>query len=67
MGALSESPTTFANFCVEAIYTAPPRSWAERAYRIARWTDYPQGGHFAAVEEPEALVADLQAWGRETG
>ena len=39
----------------------------EYGRRIARWTDYPKGGHFAAVEEPEALVADLQAWGCETG
>ena len=30
-------------------------SWAERVYNIQRWTVMPAGGHFAAMEEPEAL------------
>ena len=29
---------------------------------IRRWTDMPRGGHFAAMEQPEALAADIQAF-----
>jgi pimeloyl-ACP methyl ester carboxylesterase len=42
-----------------------PRSWVERGYAVSRWVDQPRGGHFAAMEVPEAFVADLRAWGRE--
>lgn len=38
----------------------PPRRWIERGYRVARWTDMPRGGHFAAMEEPELLARDLR-------
>ena len=34
----------------------PPRHWAERAYNLKRWTVMPNGGHFAAMEEPELLA-----------
>jgi pimeloyl-ACP methyl ester carboxylesterase len=39
-----------------------PRSWYERLYAIHRWTTFPRGGHFAAVEEPDLLAADLAAF-----
>ncbi len=29
---------------------------------MARWTDVDHGGHFAALEEPELLVADVRAF-----
>lgn len=64
-GRLCETPTAFANFPGEALYSAPPRSWAERAYNISRWTDMPRGGHFAAMEEPGLYVDDVRAWARE--
>ena len=64
-GERVETPTAFANFPGEPLYTAPPRSWAERAYNITRWTEAPRGGHFAAMEEPELYVEDLRAWARE--
>ena len=32
----------------------PPREWVEPHYAIARWTEMPRGGHFAALEEPRA-------------
>jgi pimeloyl-ACP methyl ester carboxylesterase len=53
-------PTAYARFPSEILH--PPRAWAERAYNIARWTEMPAGGHFAALEEPEALVADIRAF-----
>ncbi len=56
-------PTAYAAFPHEII--RPPRAWAERIYNIRRWTSMPAGGHFAALEEPEALAADIRAFFRE--
>jgi microsomal epoxide hydrolase len=42
-----------------------PRSLAERTYTdIRRWTAMPRGGHFAAMEQPEALAGEIQAFFR---
>jgi microsomal epoxide hydrolase len=32
---------------------------------LRRWTVFPRGGHFAAMEQPEALAKDVQAFFRE--
>ena len=64
-GERCETPTAFANFPGEPLYQAPPRSFAERAYNIVRWSDMPRGGHFAAMEEPDLYVDEVRAWGRE--
>jgi pimeloyl-ACP methyl ester carboxylesterase len=58
-----EVPTAYARFPGEILH--PPRAWAERAYNIQRWTDMPAGGHFAALEEPAALAADIRAFFRD--
>jgi len=50
-------PCGIARFPYEAPF--PPRSWIERAYDVVRWTNMPQGGHFAALEAPERLAADV--------
>jgi len=63
-GERCETPAAFANFPGEPLYSAPPRSWAERAYNVSRWSDMPRGGHFAAMEEPDLFVADVRAWGQ---
>ncbi len=55
-------PTAYASFPGEILH--PPRAWAERVYDIRRWTAMPAGGHFAALEEPEALAADVRAFFR---
>jgi len=52
-------PTGFAAFPGEL--SRPPRSWAERAVNLQRWTEMPRGGHFAALEEPELLVEEIRA------
>ncbi len=57
------APTAYAAFPCELI--RPPRSLAERVYNIRRWTVMPAGGHFAALEEPELLAADIRAFFRE--
>src|SRR5207248_8012505 len=58
-----KAPTAYASFPREILH--PPRAWAERVYDIRRWTVMPAGGHFAALEEPEALAADVRAFFRE--
>ena len=43
----------------------PPRSIAERTYTdIRQWTVMAKGGHFAAMEQPQALAEDIQAFFR---
>jgi len=54
-------PTGYAEFPKEIL--RPPRSLAEKAYAdIRRWTVMPRGGHFAALEEPRALAAEIAAF-----
>ncbi len=55
-------PVGFARFPVEL--TRPPREWVERACNLQHWSDLPSGGHFAALEEPAALVEDIRAFFR---
>ena len=43
----------------------PPREMAERFFDVRRWTEMPRGGHFAAMEEPELLAEELQAFYRD--
>lgn len=57
-----EAPTACALFPREMF--RPPRIWAERQYNVQRWTEMESGGHFAAMEEPEALVEDIRAFFR---
>jgi hypothetical protein len=41
-----------------------PREWADRFFNVQRWTNMPEGGHFAALEVPELLAQDLREWFR---
>lgn len=38
------------------------RRWAERDHNVVHWTELGKGGHFLAMEEPEALVGDVRAF-----
>ena len=58
-----DTPTGCAIFPRELF--RPPRAWVERLYNVKRWTVMPAGGHFAAMEEPAALVEDVRAFFRE--
>lgn len=40
----------------------PIRRFAEYANTIVRWSDVDDGGHFAALEQPQQLLADLRAF-----
>jgi pimeloyl-ACP methyl ester carboxylesterase len=52
-------PTGYAEFPKEILI--PPRSLAEKTYTdIRRWTVLPRGGHFAALEQPEALAHEVR-------
>ncbi|MDH3693442.1 MAG: epoxide hydrolase [Gammaproteobacteria bacterium] len=62
-GKRVEVPTAAALF-PEELLSWPPRSYVERVYNIARWTEFPHGGHFAALEQPEALIGDIRAFAR---
>jgi pimeloyl-ACP methyl ester carboxylesterase len=50
-------PLAYARFPKEII--SPPREWVERVFNVARWTEMPVGGHFAALEQPRALATDI--------
>lgn len=50
-------PVGIARFHKEEPF--PPRKFIERGYNIQHWTDIPEGGHFAAMEQPELLAADI--------
>ncbi len=58
-----EVPTGFASFPEEIV--TPLRSAGERLFNVRRWTEMAAGGHFASLEEPEALTADIQAFFRD--
>lgn len=39
------------------------RRWAQRRFpHIVQWREHPKGGHFAALEQPDVLVADLRGF-----
>jgi len=57
-----EVPAGFARFPKDIPGIDPPRELAERHLRIARWTQMPRGGHFAALEEPALLAEDMRTF-----
>ena len=62
-GSTVAVPTGYAEFPREN--RRPPRAIAERTYTdIRQWTVMSKGGHFAAMEQPEALAADVRAFFR---
>jgi pimeloyl-ACP methyl ester carboxylesterase len=62
-GARIVTPTGYAQFPKEIL--RPPRSVAERTYaNIQRWTEMKRGGHFAALEQPEALAQEIREFFR---
>jgi len=59
VGSSCRPPWPFPKDLVQA-----PHEYAERYFNVQRWTEMPRGGHFAALEEPELLAADLRAFFR---
>jgi pimeloyl-ACP methyl ester carboxylesterase len=62
-GETVDVPTGYCAFPREIV--RPPRSVAERTFTdIRRWTVMPRGGHFAAMEQPEALAKEIREFFR---
>ena len=62
-GQTIDVPTGYAEFPREII--RPPRSLAARTYSdIRRWSVMARGGHFAALEQPEALANEVSEFFR---
>jgi pimeloyl-ACP methyl ester carboxylesterase len=69
-GALFANPIAFTNSGVPTAVIAfaedpPIRRFAEPANTITRWTDIDDGGHFAALEQPDQLITDLRSFTME--
>lgn len=39
-----------------------PRAWYQRRFPLVHWTEHEAGGHFGAMEQPEAFASDLRAF-----
>lgn len=58
---VSPVPTAISIFGGERIpFPKPPRELAERYYNVTSWAEYPTGGHFPAVAEPQLLARALR-------
>ena len=60
-GRRVQAPMGVAAF-PDPVFLPTPRSFAEKTYNVVHWTEMPRGGHFAALEEPELMLADLRAF-----
>ncbi|EFC85928.1 epoxide hydrolase family protein [Parafrankia sp. EUN1f] len=58
--APATTPTGVAVFAQDL----PIRRYAERGNNITHWTEFDRGGHFAALEAPDLLTADIRAFFR---
>src|SRR5581483_5354318 len=59
--ARSEVPTGVAVFAQDITI----RRFAERANNVVHWSEFPRGGHFAAMEAPEAFIGDVRKFFRQ--
>jgi pimeloyl-ACP methyl ester carboxylesterase len=59
--AASPVPTAVVNFLGDRAV----RGLAELSNTIIRWTEYDSGGHFASLQAPDLLVADIREFFRE--
>jgi pimeloyl-ACP methyl ester carboxylesterase len=53
-----ETPVGYADFPKDV--AVPPFGWITQTYNIVQRTGMPKGGHFAALEQPDLLVADIR-------
>jgi epoxide hydrolase len=52
----SAVPTAVAVFTTDVTV----RPFADKVHNVVRWSEFSRGGHFAALEAPDLLAADLQ-------
>jgi pimeloyl-ACP methyl ester carboxylesterase len=53
-------PTAIAVFTTDVTI----RRFADQLHNVVRWSEFDRGGHFAALEAPDLLGADLRAFFR---
>ena len=56
----SAVPTAVAVFPTDVAV----RPFAAKAHNVVRWSEFTRGGHFAALEAPDLLTADVRAFFR---
>jgi microsomal epoxide hydrolase len=61
--ATSTAATGVAVFPAEI--ARPVRRFAEQSNNIVHWSEFDRGGHFAAMEEPDLLIADVREFFRQ--
>lgn len=59
-GTFLATPTGFGLFPKEAAGVFPPSELLERDFNVIHRTEFPHGGHFTAMEQPNLMAADLQ-------
>ena len=57
-----EAPTGVALF--ENDIFRLPKSWSEKNYNLKSYRRFPQGGHFAPMEQPDIIVSELREFFR---
>lgn len=62
-GKTLPAPTAFGVFPKDLLLL--PRTLVEKHVNLVRWTVMPVGGHFAPMEQPGLLAADVQAFFRD--
>jgi microsomal epoxide hydrolase len=60
-GARVHVPMGIAAF-PDPVFLPTPRSFAEKTYNVVHYTPMPAGGHFAAMERPDLMLADVRAF-----
>jgi pimeloyl-ACP methyl ester carboxylesterase len=46
----------------DPVFLPTPRSFAEKTYNVVHWSEMSSGGHFAALEQPDLMLADLRVF-----
>ena len=46
----------------DPVFLPTPRALVATTYDVVHWSDMAEGGHFAALERPELMLADLRAF-----
>jgi microsomal epoxide hydrolase len=59
------SPTPIGVAVFPRDLTLPIRRFAEPTHKVVHWSEFDRGGHFAAMEVPELLIADVRTFFRQ--
>jgi pimeloyl-ACP methyl ester carboxylesterase len=56
-GEKTEVPTAVAKFRTDLL---PSKDFTNKFFNVQQWTEMPEGGHFAALEQPASLATDIR-------